>query len=281
MTPQRSPTTPGKGTIGTFYVGYKIYFTYQYAYFSTPSIPTGWPYPVNPQWVTLDNETTAQAAHYENFGSIYENADIASGFKSTMEAGRYSGTSNPNITAADVTGGIFNSANVGLLCVHASAGNTAESDGAKRSYLRFWNPTTQSSSYCKLDACSFGGSDTNGLKWMAILACPVLTNNDYNSLYSLGRLPINNDLHLLLSTATTASAAPTLGTDWAGYMEQSWFKAGQDAYAAGETNHVVITFRVAGWPDAFADTLSDVNTSPGTGDQSDIIKADQTVFNNP
>jgi hypothetical protein len=90
---------------------------------------------------------------------------------------------------------------------------------------------------------------------------------------------------------------PTIGTHWANYMlgdgtnkppetvEQSWFDAGSAAYdnsqGHGETNHITIVFRVAGWPDAFGEHLSDKNNSPGTGNVLDIGKADATVFSLP
>jgi len=195
-------------------------------------------------------------------------------------------------TASDVTGGIFNGANVGLLSVHCSYGTTAETDGVKHSYLRFYNYQTRGSSYCRLDDCSFGAPGTNGLKWMAILACSALNNSDYNSMYEFGRLPISNDLHLLLSASTVVTAAPTLGSEWAKNMlglastngaetvAQSWFDAGSRAYIP-ETNHITITFRVAYWPDALDDYVSDVGGSPGTGNPLDIQKEDETVFSNP
>jgi hypothetical protein len=288
--PMRPPDTKGKGTIGTFLVGYLTYPTFLYGYFNTPPIPTGW-YPLSPRWVALDGRTQSEAQNAEQWGSVFENADIAKGFITTMQNGQWKGSANPYITAANVTGGFFNQANVGLLAVHGSYGTTAETDGVKHSYLRFFDWKSQSSSYCRLDDCSFGGSGTNGLKWMAILACNALNNTPYNSMYYYGCLPINNDLHLLLSASTVETAAPTLGTLWAQKMlgvgtnapetvEQAWFDAGSQAYIP-ETNHITITFRVAGWPDAFTDHLSDTASSPGTGNSLDITKQDHTVFSNP
>ncbi len=291
-TPQRPPAIPGKGTVGTFLVGYQTYFNYPNLYFTTPPIPTG-NLVVN-KWVQLDGETTqAQAAQPQTWGAnISEMADIGNRFATAMKNGRWNGSVNPYITAADVAGGLFNQANVGLLVLHGSYGSTAEKDGAKRSYLRFFDLKTRGTSYCKLDSCSFGGSGTNGLKWMGILACNVLNNSPYNSLYLLGRLPINSDLHLLLSTSTLATAAPNIGELWAQKMlgagtntvetvKQAWFDTGSQAYLA-ETNHpLTIVFRVAGWPDAFNDHLSDAGTSPGTGDPLDIVKLDATVYSQP
>jgi hypothetical protein len=47
------------------------------------------------------------------------------------------------------------------------------------------------------------------------------------------------------------------------------------------SNHITITFRVAYWPDALDDYVSDVGGSPGTGNPLDIQKEDETVFSNP
>jgi len=60
-------------------------------------------------------------------------------------------------------------------------------------------------------------------------------------------------------------------------VEQSWYKAGHDAYLA-ETNHIVIKFRVAGWPGAFSDYMTDINSGPGTGNPLDITHSDLQVF---
>ena len=290
VTPNRPPPTPGKGTIGTFYVGYQDYWT-DSGTFSTPPIPTG--NPIVNKWVQLDGQANqTQAAQHETFGSILENKDVANGFAKTMRDGHWKGSVNPFILKTDVTGGAFNNANVGLLCCHASYGTTAESDGVTRSYLRFFNSFGQGPDFCRLDDCHFGGSGTNGLKFMAILACSVLQNTPYNSLHLFGRLPISEDLHLLLTTSTVASSAPTLGSLWAGNMlgthgtngvqtvKNSWFLAGHEAYLT-ETNHITITFRVAYWPDAINDYITDTDTSPSTGNPLDIQKVDETVFSNP
>jgi hypothetical protein len=282
--PDRAPDIKGKGTIGNFLVGYQLYLGSPT--FSTPPIPTDY-YPLSPRYVQLDGENASHAQNNETFGgNLFEASDIGGGFATAMRFGRWSGSVNLNITASDVTSGYFNSANLGLLVVHGSYGTTMESDGVIHSYLRFYN--NGSSSYARLDDCHFGSAGTNGLKWMGILGCGILQNSSYNSLYAYGRLPISNDLHLLLGASTVATAAPLLGTLWAEKMlgsgsnavetvRQAWFDAGREAYQT-ETNHITIVFRVAGWPDASNDHLSDTGTSPGTGNTDDITHSDQQVF---
>ena len=288
--PDRSPDTKGKGTIGTFLAGYQTFFTGLLATFSTPPIPTGF-YPLSPRYVQLDGEDAQHAQNYETWpGNVFETADIGNGFSAIMQQAHWKGSTNPRITGSDVTGGFFNQANIGLLAVHGSYGTTMESDGVKHSYLRFYR--NGSASYIRLDDCSFGGSGTNGLKWMAILACGTLNDSPYSSLYNYGRLPINNDLHLLCSAKTVVTFAPKIGEFWAEKMlgigstngpehvAQSWFDAGSTAYL-DETNHpLTMVFRVAYWPDAINDYITDIASSPGTGNTYDIQKQDATVYSN-
>ncbi|MGH7953449.1 MAG: Ig-like domain-containing protein, partial [Limisphaerales bacterium] len=165
--PTRSPNIKGKGTVGTFLVGYQVYFTAPYATFSTPPIPTGY-YPLSPRYVQLDEENSSQAGNSETWGgNLFEAADVGNGFATAMKKGRWQGSVNGNITGSDVTGGYFNQVNVGLLVCHGSYGTTMESDGVIHSYLRFYK--NGSPSYARLDDCSFGSSGTNSLKWMGIL----------------------------------------------------------------------------------------------------------------
>lgn len=292
--PVRPPTSKNKGTVGTFLVGYNTYES-QSGSFSTPPIRTGWPDNIPPQYVQLDGETSSHAKDSEPWGPLLENVQIANNFVKVMRDAGWKGSANPTIAASDVTSEIFNSYNVGFLCCHASYGTTPEDDGVTRSYLRFYNNNTQSASYCRLDDCSFGSPSTNGLKWMAILGCSVLQDTAYNSLYEYGRLPINNDLHILLATESVATMVPRLGTLWpqkmlgvgtnAQAVEPAWFAAGQQAYnnsdGQGETNHITITFRAAYWPDALSDTITNINASYGTGNTFDIAHDDRVVFSNP
>lgn len=101
-------------------------------------------------------------------------------------------------------------------------------------------------------------------------------------------LSINNDLHLLLSESTVATAAPDIGDFWARFMtagtngnpltvEVAWYTAGERAYIP-ETNQITINFRVAGWPDAFPEHITDVANTPGTGNPADITFTDRKVF---
>jgi hypothetical protein len=131
----------------------------------------------------------------------------------------------------------------------------------------------------------FGSSATNVLRWMAILACNALRNQNYQSMLNQGVLPINQNLHLLCSTRTYSSAAPDVGKYWARRMtfgtallgpqtvKRSWFLGGSEGYknTIGITNTVI--FRVAAWEDCIEDKLLQYS-SPG----GDITYVDQQVY---
>jgi len=63
-------------------------------------------------------------------------------------------------------------------------------------------------------------------------------------------------------------------------VKQAWFDAGREAYIP-ETNHITITFRVAYWPDAINDYITDIASNPGTGNTYDILKQDATIYSKP
>lgn len=286
--PTRPPNIPGQGTIGTIGVGYQTYVTAS-GTFTTPPIQRT-PNPI-PTYIALDGRSSGQASQPETWAAIKENAEIADSFIRTMKSGRYSAPvvkANDSFTSSDLKNGAFNQVNVGLILLHSSYATTVELDGLRHVYLRFLN-SGGSTDYVKLDKCApFGGPGTNGLKWMAILACNVLRSPNYNDLYDVGDPPIGNDLHLLLGTSTLSTAAPDVGKLWAFNMlgpeqpamtvEQAWYQAGKDAYKA-ETDYpnLLINFRVAGWPDAFTDKLADVGNTPGTGNPYDITQTTEKV----
>jgi hypothetical protein len=289
----RPPNIQGKGTIGTIGVGYQTYYFFP-GFFDTPPIPTGWPFPVQPQWVALDGGLGGVS---ERWYPLRENVDLANDFIAAMKNRHFKPIvvkANDALTPYDVVsesqiGGsnVFNQVNIGFLSLHCSYGDTAEADGIRRTYLRFYNTATATASYRTLDQCMFGSPGTNGLKYMALLACNALRTNNYNDLYLNQKLPISNDLHLLLTASSVVTAAPNLGTYWGSLLfstgetvATAWFDAGATAYTE-ETNNITITFRVAGWPDAFTETVHEINNSPGTGNPLDIQYLDNQVYSMP
>ena len=136
--------------------------------------------------------------------------------------------------------------------LHTSYATTYERDFIYHIYQRFYDYYGNTgNTYVKLDDCSFGGAGTNGLKWLALCECSAMADNNWSSMQMYSRLPINNNLHLLVGAKTFMTAAPNLTSLWASNMvhgvtvKEAWFNAGSQAYLA-ETNHILITFSVAG-----------------------------------
>jgi len=279
VAPTRPPTTPGKGTIGTCGYGYQTYPNGM----SCPAIVR---IPGLQSYIAVDGRPAT--SNPERFGSLSEASDICTAFAKSMRNGRYAATvtkTDDGFTLTDLTGGAFNQVNVGLVVVHRSYATTSEiSDSIRHIYMRFLNNGVQNN--VKLDQCNFGGSGTNGLKWMALLACNVFHDGNYDDLLVTSKLPVNNDLHLLLGASTFVTAAPNIGSLWAANMigngtntppmtvEQAWFQSGKTAYVA-ETDYpnLLINFRVCGWPGAFTNKITDVGTNPGAGmDRIDLVE---------
>jgi hypothetical protein len=290
--PLRTPNIPGQGTIGTVGVGYQ---TYQVpgSQFTTPPIQKT-PPPIQ-TFIALDGISQNSAHNPETWGQVLENSVLANRFLAAMKDGRWAPRllkPNDDFTTADLLNGAFNnSANVAPICLHGSYASTAELDGIRHTYLRFRDSKSGSTSYVKTDQIEFGGSGTNGLKWVALAICSALEANCYNDMYNNELLPITEDLHLLLGAASLMTAAPDLGELWARNMlgtyatngspmtvEEAWYAAGKNAYTR-ETDYpnLLMNFRVAGWPDAFSDHLSDRDTSPGTSNPADIIYHQEKV----
>lgn len=104
---------------------------------------------------------------------------------------------------------------------------------------------------------NLGGAGTNGLKWMAILACNSLYQPNWNSMNR--NKPYNSNLHLLLGAATDSYENRNLLLYWAKYMNfgkvpnspmtirAAWYQAAQDAYRGnGFTYPITMKFVVAG-----------------------------------
>jgi hypothetical protein len=162
---------------------------------------------------------------------------------------------------------LFNTVDIGLLMAHGSYGTTAESDSVKYSYVILAN-STNGVTFLRLADFDFGSSATNGLKWMTIYSCHILNPTTYSSMLNNSRLPINENLHLLLGSSTVCYAAQNMGNHYGhrlagGYfwrmenVEDAWFDAGRRAYQLFRLFGVndAVTFAVVGWPACFNDTV--------------------------
>lgn len=125
---------------------------------------------------------------------------------------------------------------------------------------------------------------------MAIFACNVLHEENYLDMYDKLVLPINDDLHLLLSARTSVFMYPTFGRKWAQAMlgkerngiqtvKEAWFFAGEETQGLANPTTTVI-FRVAGWPACFSDKLLNYST-PDSGNPAEITFEDRQVYPKP
>jgi hypothetical protein len=261
--PVRPPNNPVKNAAGSIGIAYEQYLPQGFSLSHGP--PTGWPYPVQPQFVTIDGGTNLF------FDYIITAKTIGNNFSQAMQKGGWQTIfikGNNNVLATDLKksslGGhsIFNNVTLGVLLGHGSYSTTAEDDNVKYSYFWLWNSKNNSSTFLRLADFDFGGSDpTNGLRWMTIIACNMLNQSDYNSMNNNSRLPINDNLHLLNGVAGTFYGAPTVGTFYATNLlggvsiKQSWINAGTAAYK-GLILANPVNFVTAGWPDCQNDTLT-------------------------
>jgi Family of unknown function (DUF6345) len=137
----------------------------------------------------------------------------------------------------------------------------------------------------RLSECDFGSSN---LRWMAIFACNILYDDNYQDMWDKRVLPINDDLHLLLSARTAVYMWPNFGEFWANDMLgkergggpqtliDAWEYAGKKTQPAAHPSGPVI-FRVAGWHACLGDKLLNYST-PDSGDPTAIEKEDRQVY---
>jgi Family of unknown function (DUF6345)/FlgD Ig-like domain/Bacterial Ig domain len=272
--PKRPPTNPVKGAVGSVGIAYQEYLPQGFGISHGP--PTGWPYPVQPQYVEIDGTNAGEYFDYitaaKTIGDNFSQAMKKGGWKTTFEKG------NNSVTATDLKstslGGnsIFNNVTLGMLLGHGSYAATPEDDNVMYSYFWLWNSQNNVSTPLRLADFNFGGTDpTNGLRWMTIIACNMLNQSDFNSMKDNFRLPINDSLHLLNGVQGVFPGAPSIGTLYAtnllsGTMTipQAWANAGKSAYA-GLTLPSPVIFVTAGWPACMSDQLMNYS-SPDTQD---------------
>ena len=90
---------------------------------------------------------------------------------------------------------------LGLLMLHGTYGTAMDCTTQPHACEQMYFPIQSGNfaSYMRMSEMNFGGSSpTNGLKWMAILACNSLYHTAWNSMQSQQVKPYNGNLHLLL-----------------------------------------------------------------------------------
>jgi hypothetical protein len=108
----------------------------------------------------------------------------------------------------------------------------------------------------------FGSPETNGMKWMTIYACSILAKPNYDSMNGVGKIPVNENLHLLLGPSTYTYAWSEFGKSYAHDLNEgnqtiyeTFLSAGSYyAHLNGSAN--TIKFAVSYWPNCLNDKLS-------------------------
>lgn len=262
--PKRKPRVGVKGEVGTFGICYLTYGTNG----ATGNHPlTGWPFPL-PTYVAIDGQTRIQQTANrplptfklwaESFSQIMQQKAWRQSFI------KRDGQWDANTVKKSSLGGqsIFNTVNFGILMTHGSFGNDGsagtESDGIRYTYNNL-GPNT----FVRLSDYDFGSAGTNGLRWMTIMACNIMRPQNYASMNNAGKIPVNDDLHLLLGPSTTAWSHNKVGKYYASYLvytNQTIVNALAGAMADGYSEDPrgitnIIRIGISGWNSCFGDTL--------------------------
>jgi hypothetical protein len=182
----------------------------------------------------------------------------------------------------------FNDVNIGLYVGHGLRGLTGDRTIAAtlplQTYIPIYKTGASNYDWVRLSECDFGSAN---LRWMALFGCNLLHDDNYQDMYNKLVLPINNDLHLLLSARTSVFMYPEFGRKWAQAMlgkerggiqtvKDAWFFAGEETQKLSNPTTIVV-FRVAGWHACLNDKLLDYST-PDSGNPAEIEAVDKQVY---
>lgn len=188
---------------------------------------------------------------------------------------------------------VFNEVNLGLLIGHGARGTTGDftisGNGPLQSYYGIYHTGANAYDWVRLSQCSFGSAN---LRWMGLMTCNNLHASVYDDCWNKLALPINDDLHLLLGCSAYSFMVGKFGTVFAEGLvggehsppttvKEAWFLAGI-ATQGDKVNkkRQPVTFRVAGWPNCFGDTVYEYQI-PNSGDPEDIEYEDRQVYPYP
>jgi hypothetical protein len=262
--PKRKPRVGVKGEAGTFGMCYKTYGTNG---FGSNHPITGWPYPL-PTSVAIDGQTRTQQTvdrsvpSFKPFAEGFSQVMQQKGWKQSFCKGDGQWTAATVKKAAAGGTNIFNTVNFGILMTHGSYGNDGTT-GTEKDGLHYTYNWLGANDYIRLSDYDFGSPGTNGLRWMTIMACNILRPANYTSMNNAGKIPVNDNLHLLLGPSTDAWSNDRLGKYYAGnlvYTNLTIVNALADAIADSYTENpkginTIVRIGVSGWASCFNDTL--------------------------
>jgi len=274
-TPQRPPTNPIKGQVGTFGIAYDTFGKNGTNGFTLGPLLDGSGLGTHIQF--QGNSGTASinyppmqlySAEGKNFASQMQHFGWGSGFVQSDDQwsiGNMRGSGTP-----------FNGVNVGVYMGHGVYGTSPDysAGGCKQMYFPVTSGT--GAQYLRMSEMSLGGAGTNGLKWMSLIACHSLYHVNWSSMQSASVRPYNSNLHLILGADTDEYSNYILLWDWAKYMNfgtstnyspltvrAAWYQAATDAYGNSTLpSGLTMTFAVAGDSACLSDSLQ-TNSTPG------------------
>jgi hypothetical protein len=270
--PTRPAATPTKGTLGQIGVAYQTYNANgTNPVYADPILDNGLGVQT---YVHINGNAGTTHVPYAPFHKVDV---LAINFITEMQRGSWhldyiANDNEVQLSQLKGSGNPFNDVDLGMLIVHGAYGtsfDTTPGHQVKQMYFPIASGT--GAQYLRMSDMSLGGpTPTNGLKWMALLACTSLYPQNWNSMQSQNVYPYNSNLHLLLGTATDFGAEPLIGQLWADYMlrgtngspmkiRDAWYAAATQAYKIGTARLVAYPnptkFVVAGDNNCFDDYL--------------------------
>ena len=272
-TPKRPPTEPVKGYVGTFGI-----VAYDYSTTTTNSNPTD---PFGP--VEVENIyglfVSSRIPDAKIFGDSFSKVMKKTAYKQVFNK------SGKDTTALELKrnnygiggGNLFNQVNIGLFLAHGNYGTELDfSNGtgvSLQTYFHIDGPSNSTNQWIRLSEFEFGGD----MRWMFLLACDGLRNENYSSMHSKNALPLTETSHLICGATTVLGFTEYLGENIAKELKakktipRAWYDAGKKTYgevkAGGITNTYI--FRVSGWTSCFSDRINAWNDPDTLSDTID------------
>ncbi|MEI9960302.1 MAG: DUF6345 domain-containing protein [Limisphaerales bacterium] len=274
VAPMRPPTNPVKGTVGT--VGVAFFHFVDKKTYAEPN--NGFPPPLNKVQIegSTGNVTFDYIPEAPGGADKFLKRMAKGGWKQGFKKEGADGSLRINDLRRASLGGneIFGDVNIGFFIGHGSYGTSADNhsdaSGSRQTYFPSDNSADAGAPWLRLSELGLGGN----LRWMAILACNTLRDQNYTSMKNAGVLPIPSNLHLLCGATTICGMNEVVGELWSTKMlgkfftpattiEQAWYGAGQEAYKNATVFSSPVIFRVAGSGNCFSDTLQSYSEPDG------------------
>jgi hypothetical protein len=237
VAPSRPPSIPAVRAAGTYGIGYQRYLSWTNKY-SPPSPLDG---SLTGHHIQMQGAGGNAPISYHALGAYGTEAkNFVEGMQLWAGWQQKINKVDDNLKLSDLqgTGSPFNGVNLAVLLLHGTYGTSLDFAANQCFQMYFPIATGGTGTYLRMSDMNWGGSGTNGLRWMAIMACFSMQHNNWASMKTQGIKPYNSNLHLLLGCDTTEYADPDMLSYWASSM--AW----------GVTNHNPMEIRVAWYTSA-------------------------------